>query len=37
VRKKFLASQKIAEDIAAAWPKVVGVAIEGNMLKLTMP
>ena len=37
VRKKFLASQKIAEDIAAAWPRVVGVAIEGNMLKLTMP
>ena len=37
VRKKFLASQKIAEDISAAWPKVVSVAVEGNLLKLTMP
>jgi hypothetical protein len=37
VTQKFLASQKIAEDIAAAWPKVTGVAVEGSMLKLTMP
>ena len=37
VTKKFLASQKVAEDIAAAWPKVVGVAVDGNTLKLTMP
>ena len=37
VRKKFLASQTVAEDIAAAWPKLVSVAVEGNTLKLTMP
>ncbi len=37
VTKKFLASQLIAEDIAAAWPKVVAVAVEGSTLKLTMP
>lgn len=35
--QKFLASQTIAEDIAAAWPKVVNVAVEGNAVKLTMP
>lgn len=37
VTKKFLASQTVAEDIAAAWPKVSAVAVEGNTLKLTMP
>lgn len=37
VTKKFLDSQTIAEDIAAAWPKVVAVAVEGSTLKLTMP
>ena len=37
VRKKFLASQTVAEDIAAAWPKLVSVAVEGSTLKLTMP
>ena len=37
VRNKFLASQTVAEDIAAAWPKLVSVAVEGSTLKLTMP
>lgn len=37
VTRKFLASQTIAEDISAAWPKLVNVAVEGNALKLTMP
>ncbi|MCX6956234.1 MAG: hypothetical protein NTV51_29215 [Verrucomicrobia bacterium] len=37
VTKKFLASQTVAEDIAAAWPKVSAIAVEGNVLKLTMP
>jgi hypothetical protein len=37
VTKKFLASQTVAEDIAAAWPKVASIAVDGNTLKLTMP
>lgn len=37
VTKKFLAAQVIAEDIAASWPKLTNVAVDGNVLKLTMP
>lgn len=37
VRSKFLETQTIPEDIATAWRKLAGVAIEGNALKLTMP
>lgn len=37
VTKKFLASQTVAEDIAAAWPKLAAVAVDGSTLKLTMP
>jgi len=37
IRSKVLASQKIPEDIAAAWPKLAAVSIEGNTLKLEMP
>ncbi len=37
VRKKFLASQTVAEDIAAAWPKLASITVDGNALKLTMP
>ncbi len=37
VTKKFLASQTVAEDIAAAWPKVASIAVDGSALKLTMP
>jgi hypothetical protein len=37
VRKRFLASQTIAEDISAAWPKVTAISVEGSVLKLTMP
>lgn len=37
VANKFLASQPVPEDIATAWSKVASVAVEGNVLKLTMP
>lgn len=37
VQSKFLAAQSIPEDIAAAWPKLTAVAVEGSNLKLTMP
>jgi hypothetical protein len=37
VSQKFLAAIPVPEDIAAAWPKVTDVAVEGNALKLTMP
>lgn len=37
VASKFLGSQAVPEDIAAAWPKVVSVAVDGSVLKLTMP
>lgn len=37
VANKFLASQPVPEDIAAVWPKVAAVSVEGNVLKLTMP
>ena len=36
VASKFLASQPIPDDIAAAWPKVADVAVDGSSLKLTM-
>lgn len=37
VRSQFIDSQSIPEDLAAAWPKLANVAIEGNTLTLTMP
>jgi hypothetical protein len=37
VRGQFLAAQAIPEDLAAAWPKLANVAIEGKTLTLTMP
>jgi len=37
VTKKILEAQPIPEDIAASWPKLAGVSIEGNTLKLAMP
>ncbi len=37
VTKKFLDSQVIAEDIAATWPKVVDVKVDGRTLKVTLP
>jgi hypothetical protein len=36
VSQKFIAALPIPEDVAAAWPKVTDVAVEGNVLKLTM-
>ena len=36
-REKFLSAQAIPEDVRAAWPKLTNVAVEGNVLKLTMP
>ena len=36
-RERFLDSQAIPEDIKAAWPKLTNVAVEGNVLQLTMP
>lgn len=36
-REKFLYAQAIPEDIKAAWPKLANVAVEGNMMTLTMP
>lgn len=37
VYNKFMGSQPVPEDIAAAWGKLVAVQVEGNALKLTMP
>lgn len=37
VAGKFLTSQPVPEDIAAAWAKVTSVAVDGSVLKLTMP
>jgi hypothetical protein len=37
VANKVLAAQPIPDDVAAAWPKLASVAVEGNALKLTMP
>ena len=37
VRNKVLASQPIPEDIKASWLKLANVAVEGNVVKLTMP
>ncbi len=37
VASKFINTQQIPEDIAAAWPKLADVSVEGNALKLTMP
>jgi hypothetical protein len=36
VRDKLLAPQPVPEDIAAAWPKLTNVTIEGNLLTLAM-
>jgi hypothetical protein len=37
VFKKFVGAQSVPEDIATAWAKVIGVHVEANELKLTMP
>jgi hypothetical protein len=37
VRNQFVAAQPIPADLAAAWGKLADVAIEGDVLKLTMP
>jgi hypothetical protein len=37
VTRKILAAQPIPDDVAAAWPKLANVSIEGNTLKLAMP
>ena len=37
VAKKFLNAQPVPDDIAAAWPKLADVTVEGNTLKLAMP
>lgn len=36
-RNTFLNAQTIPEDVKSAWPKLTNVAVEGNVLKLTMP
>jgi hypothetical protein len=36
VANKFIGGLPVPEDIAAAWPKVTDVAVEGNALKVTM-
>lgn len=35
--RKLIFAQPAPEDLAAAWPKLAGVAIEGPMLSLKMP
>lgn len=37
VYNKFIRAQPVPDDIAAAWPKLVGVHVEGSELKLVMP
>jgi hypothetical protein len=37
VANKVRASRPVPEDVAAAWPKLAAVTVEGNVLKLTMP
>jgi hypothetical protein len=37
VRKQFVSSQQIPDDLKAAWLKLASVSIEGNTLKLMMP
>jgi hypothetical protein len=37
VAQKTIAALPVPDDIAAAWPKVADVAVEGGALKLTMP
>jgi hypothetical protein len=37
MRQKVISSQKIPEDIAAAWAKLADVKLEGNTLSLVMP
>lgn len=37
VLKKLLYSQPVPQDIAAAWPKVTEIAIDGSTLRLKMP
>lgn len=36
IRQKLTRSQKVPDDIAAAWTKLTNVSIEGNTLDLTM-
>jgi hypothetical protein len=37
VTKKIFETQPLPEDIAAQWPKLANVSIDGNTLKLAMP
>jgi hypothetical protein len=37
ILRKFLYILPVPEDIAAAWPKLTGVAVEGSALRLKMP
>ncbi|MSU24566.1 MAG: hypothetical protein EXS32_12185 [Opitutus sp.] len=37
VTQKFLAAQAVPEDIAAMWPKLAEVSVDGSTLKLAMP
>lgn len=37
VMEKFIATQKVPEDISKAWAKLTDVAVVGSALKLTMP
>ncbi len=37
VMKAFSSSQTVAEDVAATWPKVTNVVVEGRALKITLP
>jgi hypothetical protein len=37
VTKKLLSSQTLTEAIAAVWPKLASLTVDGSSLKLTMP
>lgn len=37
VAGRMLASHAVPDDVAAVWPRVASVAVEGSVLKLTMP
>jgi hypothetical protein len=37
VSQKMIAALPVPEDIAAVWPKLADVSVEGSVMKLTMP
>jgi hypothetical protein len=37
VTRKLLSSQTLTEAIAAVWPKLASLTVDGSSLKLTMP